>query len=93
MKTEEHMEECEEKLGEGFEEVHRFLDTFAEKFGWSHRKVLHHSYGVEMVRQFFGKKAKEAAIIHIKADCDGEIPEIEDWLDADYWLNTGNKEE
>lgn len=70
------------KLGERFEEVHRFLDQFAEKFGYSHRKIFHHKYGVELVRYFFGEKATEAAELHIKADCDGKIPDIADWRNA-----------
>ncbi len=82
----EHCEDCLEQLGKEFREVHIFLDQFAKKFGWSHRMIFHNTYGVEIVRRFFGPLQAEAAKIHIKKDF-GEIPEPDDWLDADSYLN------
>jgi hypothetical protein len=87
MRFEEHCNQCEKELGQKFEKVHTFLDQFAKDYGWSHRRIFHHKYGIEIVRYFMGDLAAEAAKLHIKADCGGEIPEVEDWLDANYWLN------
>jgi len=85
----EHCKRCKEQLGEEFKEVHQFLDQFFIKFGWRHRKIFHHTYGVEIIRMILGDDAAEAAKLHIKDDCLGEIPTPEDWLDANYWLNVG----
>jgi len=87
MEFEKHCKECEEKLGKRFEKVHTFLDQFAKEFGWSHRRIFHHEFGVEIIRYFMGEAASAAARLHIKADCNGRIPKVEDWLDADFWLN------
>lgn len=79
---EQHCKECEKKLGKRFEEVHKFLDQFASTLGYDHRKIFHHKYGVILIRHFFGDKAAEAAELHIKADCDGKVPDVEDWMNS-----------
>ena len=84
-----HSDDCLKELGKEYRDVHRFLDQFAKIYGFSHRRILHHTYGIEMVRFFMGEMEAKAAEIHIKRDCHGEIPEPSDWLDSDYWLNTG----
>lgn len=83
---EEHCKETEKILGKRFEDVHEFLDVFAESFGVAHRMIFHNTHGVEVVRKFFGEESAKAAEIHIKQDC-GNIPKPEDWLDADYFIN------
>lgn len=93
MEYKEHCKECKEEFGDTFERVHKFLDSFAAEFGWDHRRILHHKYGIEIVRCFFGESGAKAAELHIKNDCNGEIPEVEDWLDVNYWLNLGPKNE
>ena len=85
---EQHCKECEEKLGDRFEEVHRFLDQFAGKLGYDHRKIFHHKYGVALVRHFFGDEAAKAAELHIKADCGGKVPDTDDWMDAMDFLKS-----
>ena len=89
MKLKEHCKECKDKLGKPYKEVHMFLDQFASKYGWSHRRILHHDYGIELVRFFFGELEAKAAELHIRSDCNGEIPKVTDWLYAEYFLNTG----
>jgi len=84
---EEHCKECEDKLGKSYPEVHKFLDQFAKVYGWSHRRIFHHNYGVELVRYYFGELQAKAAELHIKADCGDEIPKVNYWLDSNFWLN------
>tara|TARA_Y100000310_G_C20357186_1_gene657232 strand:+ start:297 stop:620 length:324 start_codon:yes stop_codon:yes gene_type:complete len=65
----EHCEECQEKLGERFEQVHRWLDELARKVGkGKHRSARHHKDGVEEVRKKWGDKAAQAAELHIMTD-------------------------
>ena len=70
MKFEEHCQECIEKLGNPFEEVHIWLDEFAgsKRYGMKHRKARHHLKGIEEVRKLFGEDAVEAAKLHILSD-------------------------
>ncbi|HUS50725.1 MAG TPA: hypothetical protein VMZ91_11210 [Candidatus Paceibacterota bacterium] len=74
---EKHCEECLIKLGSEFKEVHLWLDEFFKDQGPKHRNIRHHENGVEEVREKWGEKAAEAAILHIKADCKGIIPTME----------------
>ena len=76
----EHCADCMAELGQTYSEVHKFLDSYYGELGYSHRMVLHHSLGIEIVRRFFGENAALAAEIHIRRDCQGEIPEPEDYL-------------
>lgn len=64
---EEHCQDCQEELGERFEEVHKYLDEFAEQ-GFRHRIERHHREGVEEVRKKWGDRAAAAAEIHIRRD-------------------------
>ena len=82
-KHEEHCADCMAELGQTFSEVHAFLDSHHRELGYSHRMVLHHSLGIEIVRRFFGEKGALAAEIHIRRDCNGEVPEPEDWMKAE----------
>jgi len=67
---EEHCKECKQKLGYAYPHVHRFLDKYAKKYNYSkrHRKILHNKKGIELVEKKWGKRAKQAAILHIQAD-------------------------
>jgi hypothetical protein len=69
----EHMNDCEELLGNPWERVHKFLDQYAELFPVEifteyHRGFLHNRYGIEVVRAMWGIEAGQAAIIHIVRD-------------------------
>lgn len=68
MHREQHEQECREKLGEAFSEVHKFLDQFFKTHGIHHRAKLHHKAGIEIVRKMFGDDAALAAKLHIMAD-------------------------
>jgi len=74
---ERHCEDCVRELGESFDYVHEWLDEFYEEQGPNHRDVRHHEDGVEEARQKWGDKAAEAAIVHIKADCKGSVPTMQ----------------
>jgi len=74
---EKHCQDCIEKYGESFEEVHLWLDEFFGENGPKHRDIRHHIDGVEEVRKKWGDREAEAAILHIKADCKGEVPTME----------------
>ena len=82
---EEHCNDCIVALGEPFGKVHRWLDEFFVRLGYSvkHRDVRHHEDGIEEVRRMWGDRAAEAARIHIKKDFKGWVPkdslEVQDW--------------
>jgi len=74
-----HKLDCVNYLGEGFEQVHLWLDEFAKKypvevFEDKHRSFRHNKEGVEEVRKLWGDKAARAAELHIARDEFGEIP-------------------
>ena len=75
-----HCDECEKKLGKGWEVVHRWLDYYANHNGAAfnphHRIFRHHRKGVEEVRKMWGDQAAKAAELHIIAD-EGSVPEDE----------------
>jgi len=80
---EEHCRECKEKLGNDFSEIHRLLDQFSNypdmKFLRKHRKYLHHKEFAEYCRMKWGEQAYKAAILHIKRDCGGNVPNAVDY--------------
>lgn len=80
MHYKDHCKDCQEKLGNPWYVVHRWLDEFAYSpggmFRKEHRRVRHHKQGVEQVRRMWGDQAAMAAEVHILADV-GRIPE--DW--------------
>ena len=68
-----HMRDCEAYLGAGYEEVHKFLDQYAEifppvHFFDYHRTFLHNSFGIEIVKLRWGKEGLMAAMIHLTGD-------------------------
>jgi len=76
MKFQEHCEESIRLFGKPFEEVHRWLDAYAQlidengviHFNAHHRKHRHHLAGANEILETMGRAAYEAAIMHIKSD-------------------------
>ena len=90
----EHSATCQKLLGEAFEEVHAFLDHFFPKYGMSHRQILHHQLGVELVTAQFGEESRTAAELHIIEDLLPEVKLDQDWQDLRHqipanWLPYG----
>jgi len=83
---EEHGQDCVAELGEPFEFVHAWLDELSKTLGTAHRFERHHDEGVEEVRERWGDRAAEAAVIHIKRDYYGEVPTRDQ---ADLWKVLG----
>ncbi len=80
-KIETHEKDCIDRLGEPFTEVHLWLDAFAEKyppkiFDDQHRKYRHNKKGVEEIRDMWGDRAAEAAVLHLCRDFFGAIKDI-----------------
>ena len=79
----EHCQDCMRELGDEFQYVHHWLDELFPLLGAYHRKIRHHAEGVEIVRNKWGDLAADAAIIHIKKDNCGRVPnkiEYESWI-------------
>lgn len=75
----EHCDECKEKLGYEYYDVHRWLDHYASQY-WpskAHRAIRHHSNGVDFCIAKWGNQAGEAATLHIIAD-EGCVPTEEE---------------
>jgi len=71
----EHVSDCEQQLGNGWDVVHHWLDEYA-KIYWpwkGHRIHRHHLEGILEVRAKWGDEAAKAAEIHILKD-EGDIP-------------------
>lgn len=68
MTIEEHCRQSIEYFGEPFAEVHRWLDAFAGKTPFRHRRLRHHTEGIRQVIAMYGEKAGKAARLHIIAD-------------------------
>ena len=75
----EHVKDCEEQLGKGWDVVHHWLDEYAGVYWpWmGHRVHRHHKLGVEEVRKKWGDEAGKAAEIHIFKD-EGDIPTVDE---------------
>lgn len=74
----EHCQDCKERLGREWREVHQWLDGLYAVHGHDHRQHRHHAEGVEEVRSLWGDEAALAAQIHIIVDCWG-IPAKADY--------------
>jgi len=71
--TTEHKKDCMSILGTDCENVHVFLDQYAEIFPIEvfsdyHRSFLHNTYGVTICRSIWGPVGEKAAIIHVVRD-------------------------
>jgi len=68
MKTNEHCKKSLELFNEEGKEYHKWIDSYAEKFGWSHRKILHNKEGIEVGVMIFGEIARKHLQQHVKDD-------------------------
>ncbi len=96
MRIAEHAKHCEEVLGKPYTEVHVFLDQSALKYNmrFTHRMILHHRLGVEIVGLELGPDAKEAARLHIRDDLWGHLPLSPEWFVAqENYLPTSGQED
>ncbi len=79
MHEKEHAENCFERCGRRFSHVHAFLDQYYQDFGASHRCLLHHKKGVDLIAKKFGEEAREPAKQHILEDLPLATDIPEDW--------------
>lgn len=75
---EQHCRDCDNILGDRHEAVNRWLDSFFNKLGSDHRRLLHHSNGVRQARELFHIEGAKAAVVHIVRDC-GRVPQERDY--------------
>jgi hypothetical protein len=91
MNLPEHEQQSIDEFGNAWTEVHVFLDQFQPRFrGPEHRRILHHTAGVNEVVRRFGEEARPVAELHIKMDwrgyCGaGYVPDLKE-IDLDNWL-------
>lgn len=85
MRLDEHCKHCEEVLGEEFREVHVWLDELFRYFGGNHRPYRHCDAGVKEVYKRWGRKAAEAAILHIRDDME-YCRNLDDILDPEAYF-------
>lgn len=69
-----------EKLGQRFEEVHKWLDEFAPFLGPKHRSVRHNARGIAYCQKTWGDLAAKAAQMHIDRDLNSHVKEGELWV-------------
>ena len=75
---ENHCQECQEILGQRFEQVHIWLDelmyddSIKQKYKSRHRKFRHNRKGIEEVRKMRGDEAAKDAEIHTRTDLRGD---------------------
>jgi hypothetical protein len=81
--------------------IHDWLDDTKQTFAdFRHRALRHHSYGIFEAEQKFGhvivnSDGKEVPVRyiceqHIREDCGGIIPSVQDWLKSikpEPWMN------
>jgi hypothetical protein len=71
--------------------IHNWFDsTKASTANFYHRAILHNTFGIFLAEQLFGvyitnsdgKKisVRDVAEDHVKEDCQGKIPTIDEWL-------------
>lgn len=76
---------------EDYLHIHNWMDsTKAATANFYHRAILHNSFGPFLAEQVFGVtltnsegkviSVRDIVEMHIKEDCAGRIPTIEDWL-------------
>lgn len=79
---EEHNRDCERLLGEPCDNVNKWMDELARKFGPLHRFARHHTRGVREAEIIYGPWGRKAALVHILKDC-GHIPTARMWADQE----------
>lgn len=85
---------------EDYMEIHNWFDsTKAAYADFGHRAILHNTFGIFLCEQLFGTtitnsqdkviSVRDIAEDHVKEDCGGKIPTIEDWvgeLEPKAWM-------
>lgn len=86
---------------EDYVAIHEWLDGTKELYGdFRHRAMRHHTHGVAEAERIFGHSVKNSegeeipvryiAEQHIREDCDGRLPTVQDWLQnltPKPWMN------
>ncbi|SHJ18972.1 hypothetical protein SAMN02745165_01749 [Malonomonas rubra DSM 5091] len=92
MNQEQHEKACQEKFGQPWPEVHAFLDQYFDLArSMTHRVILHHRKGIELVVEKFGEAARGPAEQHVELDF-GFIPDGPADMDK-YFCPTSWEEE
>jgi len=108
MHTFHHSESSAKIFGgkpEDYQAIHDFIDATKITFcDFRHRALRHHSFGVFECERVFGVTilnsegkhvpVRYVAEQHIKEDCGGRIPTVEDWLKhmvPQGWMTRGYK--
>lgn len=87
MELKYHEDRCLDKFGNKFTHVHLFLDRYFKKYGPSHRALLHHKVGVNVVVSHFGEAARGPAELHIRDDTRGKLPDDWAYYGDPFFLN------
>ena len=80
--------------------IHNWFDsTKAAYANFGHRAILHNTFGIFLCEQLFGDtivnsdgkvvSVRDVGEDHVKEDCAGKIPTIEDWtksIVAEHWM-------
>lgn len=106
-----HAENSAKKFGstpESYIALHLFIDESKLHFPfWMHRAITHNSFFIGVCEKVFGPSIENEdgkkiptrllAEQHIREDCAGKIPTIEEWLTAiankkqERWMNGPNQ--
>jgi hypothetical protein len=78
----QHCKKAEEKFGNPWYVVHRWLDEFAKQDIANHRRARHHKLGVVEVKALWGNEAALVAEQHIVDDM-GFVPDV-DYYDKNW---------
>lgn len=76
---------------EDYMPIHNWFDsTKAAYANFAHRAILHNTFGIYLCEQLFGEfitnsdgkvlSVRDIAEDHVKEDCAGRIPTIQDWM-------------
>jgi hypothetical protein len=90
---------------EDYAAIHDWFDATKEMFADArHRALRHHAQGIFEAERVFGRiivnsDGREVPVRyigeqHVKEDCGGRIPSVEDWLrniKMEAWMNRGYK--
>ena len=102
-----HAQSSAKKFGgqpSDYQELHLFLDESKLHYpNWGHRAFTHNSFFIGICERIFGaaiKNSEDRMIAtrliceqHIREDCDGKIPTIQEWFEAisnkkqEKWMN------
>lgn len=85
---------------EDYMPIHDWFDSTKAAYpNFQHRAILHNSFGIFLAEQLFGTtitnssgkvvSVRDVAEDHVKEDCAGRIPTIQDWLgklEPEAWM-------